>query len=111
MKKLMLLLLSLSLIGMLVFADDKDANKAKKEVKTKVEVKDIPKAVLDAAKEKVKGFEAKSAVVEDENGGKEYEIKGTANGKPVEIEIEVDKDGKVTKVEVETKKEGEGDAD
>ena len=99
MKKLLVLVLGFSLIVMNVFAEEgKDAIK-------KVEIKDLPKEVLDAAKEKVKGFEAKDATVEAEGEGKEYEINGTANGKKVEIEVEVDKTGKVTKVEFEDKKD------
>lgn len=94
MKSLFAFVLVLSLFVMSAFADEGK----------KIEIKDIPKEVLDAAKEKVKGFEAKEATVEDEGDGKEYEIKGTANGKKIEIEIEVDKSGKITKVEVEEEK-------
>lgn len=96
MKNLFALILALSLFVMGAFADEGK----------KIEIKDIPKEVLDAAKEKVKGFEAKEATVESEGEGKEYEIKGTANGKNVEIEIEVDKNGKITKIAVEEEKEG-----
>jgi hypothetical protein len=51
MKKLLVLVLGLSLFVMGAFADaSKDA--------AKVELKDVPKEVLDAAKEKSKGLEA-----------------------------------------------------
>lgn len=102
MKKVIVSILCLLLISLGVFADGK---------KAKVEIKDIPKAVLDAAKAKVKGFEAKEATVEDEKGGKEYEIKGTADGKNIEVEVVIDKDGKITKVEIEEKKEGQAEGD
>jgi hypothetical protein len=108
MKKLLVLLVSLCMLSSFAFAENKEASK-------KVEIKDLPKAVIDAAKEKVKGFEGKEAKVKDEDGGKEYEINGIADGKAVEIEVKVDKDGKVTKVEIEEtkkdKKEGDGDGD
>ena len=94
MSKLISLMICLSMLFVLA-----NANESKK----KVELKDIPKVVLDAVKEKVKGFEAKTAVVEEEKGGKEYEIVGTANGKSIEVEVTVDKDGKVLKVEIEDK--------
>ncbi len=93
MKNLFALVLGLSFFVLGALADEGK----------KIEIKDIPKEVLDAAKEKVKGFEPKEATVEAEGEGKEYEIKGTANGKNVEIEIEVDKTGKITKVAVEDK--------
>ena len=81
------------------FAEEADAKK--------VELKDIPKEVSDAAKEKVKGFEAKDATVADEKEGKEFIVNGTADGKAVVVEVDVDKAGKVTKTEVkaEAKKE------
>jgi hypothetical protein len=74
----------------------------------KVELKDIPKEVSDAAKEKVKGFEAKDATVADDKEGKEFIVNGTADGKAVAVEVDVDKAGKVVKAEVkkeEAKKE------
>ena len=87
MKKLLVLVLSLSLFVMGAFAGEA----------TKVEINDVPKEVLDAAKEKVKGLEATEATVAAKGEGKVYSIKGTADGKEATAEVSVDKDGKVTK--------------
>lgn len=89
MKKLLVLVLGLSLFVMGAFANEA----------AKVELKDVPKEVLDAAKEKSKGLEAKEVTVAAKGEGKAYSIKGTAEGKEVTVEVVVDKAGKVTKEE------------
>lgn len=80
------------MLAMSVFAEDAAAKK--------VELKDVPKEVLDAAKEKVKGLEAKEVTVTEGKESKAYDVKGTAEDKAVEVDVTVGKDGKVTKAEV-----------
>ena len=87
------LLICLSMLLMLAFSEE--------GVKKKVELKDIPKEVMDIAKEKIKGFEGKDATIKEEKDGNKYEIKGAANGKNIEAVVKLDKSGKVTKVESE----------
>ena len=106
MKILMAMLACLGMFLMCSFAeegaDKPKADKPKVE-KTKVEVKDIPKEVSDAAKEKVKDFEAKEAFTMPEGEGKVYILRG--GEKKEDVKVTVDKDGKVTKAEVKEKKE------
>lgn len=103
MKKLIVLLACLSLFFVCAFADEK--GDAPKTEKTKVEVADIPKDVLDAAVAKAEGFEAKEAFVKADGEGKVYMIKGSVGEKKMVATVAVDKDGKVTKTEVVEKKE------
>ena len=95
MKKLLVLVLGLSLFVMGAFAGEA----------AKVELKDVPKEVLDAAKEKSKGLEAKEVTVAAKGEGKAYSVKGTADGKEVTVEVVVDKAGKVTKEEAKKEEE------
>jgi len=64
-----------------------------------VEVKDIPKAVMDAAMAAVKGLEVKSAKKVTEGEAVSYKLMGTAEGK--EVKVVVGADGKVASVEKE----------
>lgn len=90
MKKLLVLFVSLTVMSLAIFAGESK----------KVEAKDLPKEVVAAAKEKVKDFTAKEATLKEEGDVKEYEVKGSADGKEVKVEVKV-KEGKVTEVKVE----------
>ena len=111
MKSLFLLIACLGLFFVNSFADegtdkpksDKPHDEKHKPEKTKVEVKDIPKEVLDAAKEKIADFEAKEAYTKPEGEGKIYILKGGEHKN--DVKVTVDKDGKVTKAEIKEKKE------
>ena len=106
MKKLFLLIACLGLFLVNSFAEegaDKSHGEKHKSEKTKVEVKDIPKEVLAAAKEKIADFEAKEAFTIPEGEGKIYILRGGEHKN--DVKVTVDKDGKVTKAEVKEKKE------
>jgi len=55
------------------------------EIEEKIDLKNVPQKIMDAAKDKVKGIEFDEAEVETEEKYKEYKLKGTANGKKYEI--------------------------
>ena len=71
------------------------------EGERKIQLKDVPKNVLEAVKKKVKDFKITEIEVETERGLLVYEFEGTAGGKKLEVEVTVDKKGAVKKVEVE----------
>lgn len=70
----------------------------------KIALDQVPADVKAAAEKSVPGFAATSAEKETKNGAVVYELKGTANGKT--IEVKVGADGKVS-----TSKEGDDDKD
>jgi hypothetical protein len=112
MKSLFLLIACLGLFFINTFADegaDKSKSDKPKPEKTKVEVKDIPKEVLDAAKEKIADFEAKEAFTMPDGEGKVYILRGGEHKN--DVKVTVDKDGKVTKADIKEKKKHHGDGD
>ena len=77
----------------------------------KINLKDVPQKIIDSAKDKVKGIEFKEAEVETEQIGKEYKLKGTANGKKYKIKVIVDDEENIIKVKVEKGDDDDDDDD
>ncbi len=82
---------------------------AEDEHEEKVALRDLPKQVLQTARNAVSGFVAKEAEKETKNGQVIYEIEGEANG--VKYEISVSADGKLIKVEQEDADDDDDDDD